>query len=129
MRKQYEIVAIYLFLFANFVSWDNWTKFLGGKFDPFSTLKMLHWFKSEFGIWKSFGIWSSKIWLFELFNCLIWCDSKNVELKLKFGLDILNKFLNLVIWIDFVKRNLIEKSHFGIKTHLLKHYLAYREIG
>jgi hypothetical protein len=84
---------------------------------------MLDWYYCHFDIWKSLAIWYWKIQLLKLFNYLISFDTKNDELKLKLGLDNWMSLLNLVIWIDFVKNNWIEKGQFGTKTHLLKHSL------
>ncbi len=50
----------------------------------------------------------------------VWFDTKNVELKLKFSLENFISFLNLVILIESVKENWIDKRS---KTQLLKHYL------
>jgi hypothetical protein len=63
-----------------------------------------------------------------MFNYFIWFAVKHVELKLKFGSDNWINFLNLVIWIDFVKMDWIENSHIGTKTQLLKNYLMYTYI-
>jgi hypothetical protein len=82
-----KLLQIYIFLSTYFISWDNWTKIFW-KLDTFSTIilqkwKVLIWYQCPFRIWKSLVIWSLKIWFFELFNYLIWYDTKNVELKLK----------------------------------------------
>ena len=54
---------------------------------------------------------------------MIWFDTKNVQLKLKFGSDNWLSFFNSVICIDLAKENWIEKGQFGTKTQLPKHSL------
>ncbi len=121
-EEQYEIVAIYLYLFTDFVRWDKWTIFW--KFDTCNTLIWINWFQYQFRIWKSLAIWSSKNWLFELFNYSIWCGTKNAELKLKFISDTSICLFNSVISIDFVKMNCLKKVNLN-KIQLLKHSLVY----
>ncbi len=103
MQKQYEIVAIYQFLLADFVSWDKLT-ILKNCTPIGQKLKMLNWFQCQFRILKvqwfevqEFDFLNSSIiWLFEYFKYLIiWIvqlfdlkwPHKNVEFKLKFSLD------------------------------------------
>ncbi len=47
--------------------------------------------------------------LLALFDDLIWFDTKNVELKLKFSSNNWLSFFNSVVWIEFVKDCWIEK--------------------
>jgi hypothetical protein len=112
MQKQYEIVAIYLYLFTDFVRWDNWTIFW--KFDACSTLiwinlKMLSWFECNLEFEK---VWWFDIQKIDYLNCsIIQFDvmQKNAELKLKFSSNNWISLFNSVIWIDFVKMNYLNK--------------------
>jgi len=98
----------------SFESWDNWTKpFL--KFDTFSALiltkmKSLDLVSMSIQNLKKFGDLKFKNSVIELYNYLTWYDTNNVEFKLKFGLDNWISFFNLVIWIDVIKMNWIEKN-------------------
>ncbi len=92
-----------------------------GKFDLFSTLLWQKWNMSmiqcQFKIWKSSVIWSLKIWLFELFNYLIWCKTKNVQLISMFVSDNWISFLIQIFvlilqkWIEF-KKSIWHKNTF-----------------
>ncbi len=79
------IVMIYLFWKLN--NWTNIGWHLINLVPNLTKMKNSKFFQCQFWIWKWVMIWSLKFWFFECFNYLIWCDTKNVELKLKFGLD------------------------------------------
>ncbi len=40
----------------------------------------------------------------------------------------MNNLFNLIIWIDFIKKNWIEKDQFSTKTHLQKHSLLHNTV-
>ncbi len=60
----------------------------------------------------------------QLFD-LIWFESKKCWIESEIHFRPLDNFLYSVIWIDFGKKNWIEKSPFGTKTQLLKHSQRY----
>ncbi len=65
---------------------------------------------------KRLGDLKYQIQLFQMFNYLIWCDSKMLNWNWSsFWINWLSCF-NLVILIDFVKKNWTEKSRFNIKN-------------
>jgi hypothetical protein len=67
-------------------------------------------------------IWNWKVRLLELFD-LIW--NKNCWIEIEIWFRQLNNLFNSIIWIDFVKKNWIEKDQFSTKTHLQKHSLLH----
>ncbi len=78
---------------------------------------------------KRLGDLKYQIQLFEMFNYLIWCDSKMMNWNgSSFWINWLS-FFNLVIWIHFVKKNWTEKSRINIKkTQILNHSLIQNEV-
>jgi len=86
-------------------------------FNMFSSLiwqkwKMLNWFQCQFGISKGSVIWSSKIWLFELFNYFISCDTKMLSLDNQIGFLIQLFELILQKWIELKKVSLAQKLNY-----------------
>jgi hypothetical protein len=118
--KQYEIVTICTSLVSHYGRWDYYIKI--AKFIALSwqSLKMMNLFHCQFGICRGSVIWTSKIWLFELYNYSIWFDTKKLNLNWSLVLRYLNMFLNVVIWIDFVKRNWIEKMSHWHKNSIIE---------
>ncbi len=108
---QIEIVAIQLFLVTGFVSWDNWI---------FKKLETWQIYYSHLTIMKNAVLVTisiqnlnffvklkfkhSIIWIIQLFDVI---HKIKCELKLKLSMGNWMRFLNSVLWIDFVKKNCI----------------------